>query len=129
LASKRKKIYGDKVFGENLTRLLEQKGLRKLDLANALGITPGYVSLLCAGKRHPYLDLACEAASLLDVPLSELCGLSNSPETKAKETPLSSEEAALVLVARSIGVSKLLNHCLTCPTFRELREWGKGENK
>ena len=53
----------NKIFANNLTRLLERRGLSQVDVANALDVSESSVSLWCSGKTTPRMskvDKLCE---------------------------------------------------------------------
>ncbi len=55
-----------------LKRLIKQSGLSQGEVAELLGITETYLSMLVNGKRKPSGPLAAEIASLLGTTIEEL---------------------------------------------------------
>lgn len=53
--------------GEVLADELEARDLKKMDFAKALGVTPGNLSELLAGKRHVSALTAIKLEKLLDI--------------------------------------------------------------
>lgn len=60
------------------------KGLRLQDVANKMGISTSYLSLVEQNKREPNLDFLERAATSLEIPLSILIFIGND-NTKFKE--------------------------------------------
>ena len=64
---------GEKVsFGENLTRLLDERGVRRTDVAAAVGITKTAVTYIASGDTLPSLYTAKRIADFFNVPLDEM---------------------------------------------------------
>ena len=43
-------------FGKNLEKLLDQLGIKKVDLANAIGVTKGTITNICKGYNYPHIS-------------------------------------------------------------------------
>jgi len=52
--------------------ILKRKGVAQTKLADALGLSPGYVSLLVSNKRQPSHDVLLKIADFLGVTLNDL---------------------------------------------------------
>ncbi len=60
------------IFVSNLHRLMDERRINQMDIANALRITPSTVSDWYLGKKYPRVDTMQRLADLLDVPMSRL---------------------------------------------------------
>lgn len=60
------------IFSQNLVRLLDQKGLSQLDLANQMGVAPSTVSSWCNAEKMPRMDKVEWMAQFFGVPTSQL---------------------------------------------------------
>lgn len=70
-----------KEFAERLKRVQNQKGITQKELAQMLGISPGSLSSYMRDAKTPALDVACDIAKKLNVPIGWLCG---EPEETVK---------------------------------------------
>jgi transcriptional regulator with XRE-family HTH domain len=61
-----------KKLGDNLKRLRTEKGLSQSDIADSLGVSRGFVSLIENGKRNPTLSTITRLASAVGVTSDEL---------------------------------------------------------
>ncbi|MEH6774348.1 MAG: helix-turn-helix transcriptional regulator [Cereibacter changlensis] len=52
--------------------ILKRKGVAQTKLADAIGLSPGYVSLLVSNKRQPSHDVLLKIADFLGVTLNDL---------------------------------------------------------
>ena len=60
------------IFGRNLLKLLERRGLSQVDLANYLGISEAAVSLWISGKNSPRMSKVDKICELLNCSRSAL---------------------------------------------------------
>lgn len=60
------------IFGRNLLKLLERRGLSQVDLANYLGISEAAVSLWISGKNSPRMSKVDKICELLKCSRSAL---------------------------------------------------------
>ena len=60
------------IFVANVRELMDERGWSQADLAKKLGVTPGFVSQLLSGHRHPGLDSLENLAKAFRVDASEL---------------------------------------------------------
>lgn len=60
------------IFGENLKRIREEKGISQETLANAIGVCRTDISKWENGKRYPQLIWVYEIAGKLDIPIEDL---------------------------------------------------------
>ena len=56
-------------LGRTLRHIREVSGRRQWQVAQAAGVTPGFLSLVEKGQRMPTLDVLTAIAKALDVPL------------------------------------------------------------
>ena len=61
-----------RIFGNNLSNILEAKGITQLELANALNVATSSVSYWCNGEKMPRMDKIELIAGYLGVTKSEL---------------------------------------------------------
>lgn len=61
-------------FGQRIADLLDEKGMRQAELADAAGFSQASVSLYIHNKRQPNLQSLQAMAKALDVPVSALLG-------------------------------------------------------
>lgn len=59
-------------FVANVKAKMSERSWSKTDLAEALGVTPSYVSQLLSGHRRPGLDTLDEFAALFDCEPADL---------------------------------------------------------
>lgn len=72
----------NKQFARNLKKILYEKQLLQVDLANRLGITKGTVSGWCNGVSVPRGELMTRLLQTLNVSLDELTGASQTAPAK-----------------------------------------------
>ena len=64
---------GEKMsFGENLTRLLDERGVRRMDVAAAVGVTKAAITQFTNGETIPSLYTAGRIAAFFNVTLDEM---------------------------------------------------------
>ena len=61
-------------FGQRIATLLDEKGMKQAELADAAGFSQASVSLYIHNKRQPNLQSLQAMAKALDVPVSTLLG-------------------------------------------------------
>lgn len=61
-----------KALGQKIKQLRKQKGLRQVDLAVIIGISPSYVGSIEQGLRHPSLRVLEKLARALKISIKEL---------------------------------------------------------
>lgn len=66
-------------FGERLARLREDKDMNQKELAEALGVTRGAVSMWEIGQRTPDSSTLQKIASFFNVSIDYLLGLTDDP--------------------------------------------------
>ena len=64
-----------KRFGDTLIFLRSEKGIGQVELANAIGVSKGCISLWENGLREPTLSCLIALAQYFDVAIDELVGL------------------------------------------------------
>ena len=74
------------IFGENIKRLLDERGLTQLDLAVGIGVAPATISMYCKGQRMPRLDGVQDIANFLHVDWSELIETDEERRERIKTT-------------------------------------------
>lgn len=98
-------------------KILSDRGLRAARLADELGTSPGYLSLLINNKRAPSAEMLTKIARALDLPVSDLIEADGTGggfgENTVKPLDLPAESVASML--RLIGISA--KH----PTIYELK--------
>ena len=67
-----------KRFGETLTYLRNEKGVGQVELAYAIGVSKGCISLWENGLREPTLSCLLALAQYFDVSLDVLVGLKDN---------------------------------------------------
>ena len=60
------------IFANNLTKLLDRRGLSQVDVANALNVSESAVSLWCSGKTTPRMSKVDKLCELLKCSRSAL---------------------------------------------------------
>lgn len=60
--------------GENIAKIRRRNGLTQLQLARDISASPGYVSAIESGRRHPALKLLAIIARALGVEIRDLKG-------------------------------------------------------
>jgi len=63
-----------KDFGSNLRIVRTTRNMKQYELANVVGVTPHYISLIETGRKKPSLRTASKLAEALDVDTSTLIG-------------------------------------------------------
>jgi transcriptional regulator with XRE-family HTH domain len=56
----------------HIGRLLHKRGMKQIELADTLDVTPGYISQLISGKRNPSPEMLVKMAQALDVDVSAI---------------------------------------------------------
>ena len=59
-------------FGKNLEKLLDQLGIKKVDLANAIGVTKGTITNICKGYNYPHISTVLKICNYLNVDIDLL---------------------------------------------------------
>ena len=67
-----------KRFGDTLSYLRNEKGVGQVELANAIGVSKGCISLWENGLREPTLTCLLSLAKYFDVSLDVLVGLNDN---------------------------------------------------
>ena len=67
-----------KRFGESLSYLRNEKGVGQVELANAIGVSKGCISLWENGLREPTLTCLLSLAEYFEVTLDVLVGLKDN---------------------------------------------------
>ena len=90
-------------FGRNLEKLLDQLGIRKVDLAKAIGVTKGTITNICKGYNYPHVSTVVKICNYLNIDMELLTGSDPKLKTLGESTQAySSLKDALV----SIGAIK-----------------------
>ena len=85
-------------FGKNLEKLLNQLEIKKVDLANAIGVTKGTITNICKGYNYPHVSTILKICNYLNVdidlltdsdPKLKILGESAQAYTSLKETLIS----------------------------------------
>lgn len=76
------------MFGENLRRLREERGLNQTELAEILGTTKQSVNRYEKNLREPNIKTASEFAKRLGVPLHVLTGEQAAPSPSSEDKEL-----------------------------------------
>jgi len=61
-------------FGRNLEKLLDQLGIRKVDLAKAIGVTKGTITNICKGYNYPHVSTVVKICNYLNIDMELLTG-------------------------------------------------------
>lgn len=75
-----------RIFGRNLTRILDEKGITQLQLAGQIGVATSSVSYWCSGEKMPRMDKVELIVDFLGITKSDLL------EENASETYVPTEE-------------------------------------
>ena len=59
-------------FGNNLEKLLNQLEIKKVDLANAIGVTKGTITNICKGYNYPHISTIVKICNYLKVDIDLL---------------------------------------------------------
>lgn len=62
------------IFGENLERILQEKGISRKELMMRLNVSQAALALYIAGKREPPLDKIFKIAEILQISITDLTG-------------------------------------------------------
>ncbi|MCM1290154.1 MAG: helix-turn-helix domain-containing protein [Corallococcus sp.] len=65
------------LLGQRLSELRQEMDLTQVELANAIGVSKGCISLWENGLREPTLTSLIALAQYFDITLDELVGLKN----------------------------------------------------
>ena len=68
------------IFGERLSKLLKEKGIKQREIAEMLGVDEVNISRYIHGTRIPRNETACKIAELLDTTVVYLFGLREQKE-------------------------------------------------
>ena len=74
-----------KIFADNLSRLLEERGLEQQRVASDLNISTSTLSAWVTGKRFPRADIMQLLAQYLHVTVSELVDLQTDEKITSKK--------------------------------------------
>lgn len=72
-------------FGDNLWRIMRERGVSQQKLANMCNIPQSAISQYCHGKANTPIDRAAIIAKALGVSLDALCGLDEEREISPRE--------------------------------------------
>lgn len=64
-------------LGNNLKKILDEKGLKSKYIAQKLNISSSYFSSIVKGKHMPSIELALRLENLLEVPTNKIFYLKN----------------------------------------------------
>ena len=65
----------DSIITENIKREIEQSGLKKSEIADAIGISRATVSQYLSGRAQPSLSTLAKLCTLLDCSSDEILGI------------------------------------------------------
>ena len=120
-------MYEKPTFSERLKELIEEKGIKSVELARAIGVAPSSVRYWCEGKYEVYLSNAVKIANYFECSLGYLFGESNDA---GKVKPLKeydfSTRLTEVMEERGISRRKLINE--TVIKDSHLTNWEKGKD-
>lgn len=71
-------------FGKNVVYYLRQNGIRVGDFEKRIGVCTGYLSRCGRGGKGMSLNLACEIADELNVPINKLVSGDRAKEDRIK---------------------------------------------
>ena len=74
-----------KIFADNLSRLLEERGLEQQRVASDLNISTSTLSAWVTGQRFPRADIMQSLAQYLHVTVSELVDLQTDEKITSKK--------------------------------------------
>lgn len=85
-------------YGKAIRICRAARGLSQTDLASQLDLSPSYLSLLEAGKRHPSLKTLERVSRTLHVPSHLLLLLASEPEELREQNKEDVERLSLILL-------------------------------
>ena len=65
------------IISENIKREIEQSGLKKCDIANAIGVSKATVSQYLSGRAQPTLATFAKLCAVLDCSADDVLNLKN----------------------------------------------------
>ncbi len=65
----------DLIISENLKKEIEQSGLKKSEIADAIGVSRATISQYLSGRAQPTLATFSKLCTILDVSADEILGL------------------------------------------------------
>ena len=65
----------DLIISENLKKEIEQSGLKKSEIANAIGVSKATVSQYLSGRAQPTLATLAKLCKVLDCSADDILGL------------------------------------------------------
>ncbi|RKX48746.1 MAG: XRE family transcriptional regulator [Thermotogae bacterium] len=74
-------------FSQRLKELRTSFGLSQRELAQAIKLSPGMISMYEAGKKTPTIDVLSRLVDFFDVSADYLLGLTDDPTPKSGELP------------------------------------------
>ena len=75
-------------YGTRLKAILNVKGIKQVELAEAVGSNPKNISSYIAGRSEPAPDMANRIAKYLDVPIDYFLGNINLEKAFGKKDPM-----------------------------------------
>jgi len=93
------------MFGERLAQLRENKDMNQRELAEALGVTRGAVSMWEIGQRTPDSNTLQKIASFFNVSIDYLLGLTDDPTP-----PKQSDKQVRLAIARKAMLEAQMKH-------------------
>ncbi|MDO5298047.1 MAG: helix-turn-helix domain-containing protein [Clostridia bacterium] len=95
-------------FSTKFSAALRRSGLTQKALAARAGITPSYVSQICAGKKRPTLTTLTHLCEILNVHVSDLLSDGDTPSCTQNHgclECLTDKERKLLIIYRSLSPS------------------------
>lgn len=93
---------GSRIFSRNLQRLMSEKNVLQEDVAKAVGVAQGTVSMWLSGKMYPRIGKMQSLADYLNVNISTLTSEQTSQDEDVAEATrllgmISEEDKAIIL--------------------------------
>jgi transcriptional regulator with XRE-family HTH domain len=90
-----------RIFGNNLTRIIDSQNKTQLELASALDVSPSSVSYWCNGEKMPRMDKIESIADFLGVSKSDLL-----EDNISKTTTISDKDIQFALFGGSDEITE-----------------------
>lgn len=105
------------VFGKNLVRVAEARGLNQAELGAAVGLGRSSMSRIATGAQEPKVGTAFTLARALGVSLDVLLDDPSGPAPgDVAMVPLTADERDLIRVARRVGIALAFDRVVGVPT-------------
>ncbi|MDO5299310.1 MAG: helix-turn-helix transcriptional regulator [Clostridia bacterium] len=101
-----------------LSQALKRQGITQSQLAKQVGITPSYISQICAGKRVPTISTLERIGGCLNMSVEDFLGGEGEPAVQSEQVFLTGEETHLLACYRSMNRKSRKAVCLLAEQLR-----------